>query len=75
MKYLIAFISAFLIFKSSFISTNVISRNEAREFMKDHVWKLKGLSHLDELFAQRPKGGNDDPTVNYHVLIMPSALI
>ena len=64
MKYFITLVSVFLIFKSSLISTNVISRNEAREFLKEHAWKLKGLNQLDMLLAQRPHGGNDDPTVS-----------
>ena len=64
MKYLITFISVILIFKLSFISPNVISRNEARTYLKDYAGKLKGLNSLDILLSQRPKGGNDDPTVN-----------
>ena len=92
MKYLFAFVSAFLIFKSSFISSNIIPpRNLAskkilkeklgtnifnnadttintsvKKILKEQLkGSLSGLEHVDfsNMFAKRPQGGNDDPTV------------
>ena len=64
MKYFTAIISVLLIFKSSLISPNVISRNVVKSrLINEHIGKLNIKDALKGI-SRRPTGGNDDPTVN-----------
>ena len=63
MKYFISFLSIFLIAKVSLVTANVLNRHEVKTILKEHINELKTLENLNS-FSQRPKGGNDDPTVS-----------
>ena len=63
MKFSTFILSIFLVFNSSFISSNVITRQNAEEIIAGYVEQLQGLPALDS-FSRRPNAGNDDPTVN-----------
>ena len=57
-------LSIFLISMLCFVATNVVSKNELKEFLKEHIHELKSIEYAKNLFGQRPYNGNDDPTVS-----------
>ena len=64
MKYLISLLFIFLVSMLCFVSTNVASKNELKEFLKEHIHELRSIEYAKNLFGQRPHDGNDDPTVS-----------
>ena len=64
MKYVISFLLIFLITKLSLVTSNVLSRHEAKTFLKEHINELNTLENYGNVFSQRPNGGNDYPTVS-----------
>merc|ERR1712179_708445 len=61
MKFSTFILSIFLVFNSSFITSNVITRQNTEEIIAGYVEQLQGLPALDS-FSRRPNAGNDDPT-------------